>query len=245
MEKDNAKAQVDPLDKPLPIWVIIILPIYGGVILALLTFPIAKDWGWLEGWLFVITFAINIGVSYFYINKENPRVIRNRMKFKKEGLSSTTRKSAGSDKYILPIVGIGFFAAIVIMDLNHRFGWTSIPFPVEMLGLILSNIGLIIMDIAILQNAFASKILDINKGQELIDTGLYAHVRHPLYAGAILWILALPVALGSWWALVPAAVGAAGMIARIKHEEEMLEKGMEGYADYQDRVRYKLIPGVF
>ena len=101
------------------------------------------------------------------------------------------------------------------------------------------------MDIAILQNAFASKILDINKGQELIDTGLYAHVRHPLYAGAILWILAQPIALGSLWALIPAAVGALGMIARIKPEEEMLEKGMAGYTDYQTQVKYKLFPGIF
>ena len=94
MEKANTQDHVDPMDKPLPLLVMIILPIYAGAFLAVLTFPIAKDWNWLEGWLFVITFAVNIGVSYFYINKENPRVIRNRMKFKKEGLTSATKKAA-------------------------------------------------------------------------------------------------------------------------------------------------------
>lgn len=213
--------------------------------LSLLIFPIAKDWRWLEGWLFVVTFAINIGISYFYINKENPRVMRNRMKMKKEGLTSATKKFAGSDRYILPIVALGFFTAIVISDLNHRYGWTSIPFLVEMTGLVVANIGLIIMDTAIMQNAFASKILDINKGQELIDTGLYAHVRHPLYAGAIIYILATPLALGSSLAFIPAVVAALGIVARIIPEEKMLEKGMDGYTDYKSRVKYKLFPRVF
>ena len=115
----------------------------------------------------------------------------------------------------------------------------------EMIGLAVANVGLIIMDIAILQNAYASKLLDINKGQELIDTEMYAHVRHPLYSGVILWILALPIALGSWWALIPASVAALSMVVRIKFEEEMLEKGMDGYTDYQTRVKYKLLPRIY
>jgi len=114
-----------------------------------------------------------------------------------------------------------------------------------LVGLLISNIGLVIMDLAMLQNAFASKILDINKGQELIDTGLYARVRHPLYAGGIIWIMAVPIALGSWWALLPSAVAASGLIMRIKPEEQMLVKGMKGYTDYKTQVKYKLFPGVF
>jgi protein-S-isoprenylcysteine O-methyltransferase Ste14 len=184
MAKENVNKPVDEMDKPLPLWVMIILPIYGGVLLALITFPIAKDWRWLEGWAFVITFVINIAASYFYINKKNPRVIRNRMKLKKEGLTSITKKSAGSDNFILPFLSVGFFGALILPAFDHRYGWSSIPFMVEMIALVLTNIGMIIMDIAMLQNAFASKLLDIKKGQELIDTGLYAHVRHPLYSGS-------------------------------------------------------------
>jgi protein-S-isoprenylcysteine O-methyltransferase Ste14 len=104
---------------------------------------------------------------------------------------------------------------------------------------------LIIMDIAILQNSFASKLLDINKDQMLIDTGLYAHVRHPLYAGAVLMVLTIPIALGCWWALIPAAVAILTLVARIKPEEEMLIRGMDGYEAYRTRVRYKLIPKIY
>jgi protein-S-isoprenylcysteine O-methyltransferase Ste14 len=114
-----------------------------------------------------------------------------------------------------------------------------------MVGLVLSNFGVAIMNIAQLHNAYASKILDINQGQKLIDTGIYSKVRHPLYTGAILMIMAMPIALGSWWALIPAAFGSSTLILRIKFEEDMLVKGMEGYTDYQERIPYKLIPGIY
>ena len=114
-----------------------------------------------------------------------------------------------------------------------------------MAALVLSNAGLIVMDIAILQNSFASKLLDVNKDQVLVDTGLYAHVRHPLYAGGILMILTLPIALGSWWGLIPAAAAALTLVARIPPEEEMLLQGMEGYEEYRARVKYRLIPKIY
>ena len=107
------------------------------------------------------------------------------------------------------------------------------------------NIGLVIMDISMVQNAYASKFLDISRGQKLIDTGLYAHVRHPLYLGAILMTLGLPIALGSWISLIPAVIGISSLIVRIKFEENMLIDGMEGYKEYRMRVKYKLIPNIY
>ena len=245
MAKASVKNTVDEMDKPFPIWVIMVIPFYVGIIFSVLLFPIAKDWGWLEAWIFIIAFAINITVSYFIINQKNPRVLRNRMKVKKEGLTSKTKKSAGSDNFIMPVLGVGFIGALILPAFDHRFGWSSIPFMVEMIALVFTNIGMIIMDIAMLQNAFASKLLDIKKGQELIDTGLYARVRHPLYSGACLMILAFPIALGSWWGVIPAVIGMLSLVFRIKFEEEMMVKGMDGYSDYQTRVKYKLIPGIY
>ena len=245
MDKEKAQEKIDTMDKPLPWYVILVIPIYVLVMFSVVLFPISKDWGWLEAWLFTITFASNFGISYYLINKKNPRVIRNRMKTKKEGLTSLTKKSAGSDLYILPFLSIGFIGALLLPAYDHRFGWSSIPFAVEMIGLAATNAGMILMDFAMIQNAFASKILDINKGQTLIDTGLYAHVRHPLYSGASLMILALPIALGSWWGVIPAVVGVLALVVRIQFEENMLEKGMDAYKDYQTRVRYKLLPKIY
>ena len=243
MEKETTRDE--SMDKPLPLLFMLLLPIYAAGFLAILLFPVAKDWRWFEGWTYVITFAVNTGISLLIINQKNPRVIRNRMKVKKEGLTDVTKKSAGSDRFIIPIAGVGFFGALIVPGLTHRFGWPSIPIALEIAGLVLSNAGLIITSIAILQNSFASKLLDINKDQVLVDTGLYAQVRHPLYAGVILMVLTLPIALGSWWGLIPAALFVLAMIARIESEEEMLIKGMDGYQEYQTRVRYKLIPKIY
>jgi len=245
MVKENVKNSIDKMDKPIPFWVILIIPFYAGALFSVILFPAAKDWGWLEAWIYIIIFAINIGVSYFIINKKNPRVIRNRMKVKKEGLTSLTKTSAGSDKFIMPILSVGFIGALILPAFDHRYGWSSTPFMVEMVGLVVSNAGMVIMDIAMMQNAFASKLLDIKEGQTIIDTGLYSHVRHPLYSGASLMILALPIALGSWWGVFPAAIGVLSLALRIRFEEEMLVKGMDGYTDYQARVKYKMIPGIY
>jgi protein-S-isoprenylcysteine O-methyltransferase Ste14 len=167
------------------------------------------------------------------------------MKFKKEGLTSATQKPAGSDWFLTPIMGLGFFTALILSSLAHRWGWPSLPLVLESLGLIAANIGLAVMNAAMLQNPFASKLLDINKDQYLVDTGLYAWVRHPLYAGGIMIFIAIPVALGCMWAMIPAIVAVMTLVVRIEFEEDMLQKGMDGYDQYRERVRYKLMPWVY
>ncbi|MDH5182828.1 MAG: isoprenylcysteine carboxylmethyltransferase family protein [Gammaproteobacteria bacterium] len=235
----------EKLDKPLPLWLILIIPFYAGGIMALCIFPVSGDWNWFEGWAYTISFAINIGISYAIINQKNPRVLRNRAKLKKEGLTDATRKSAGSDFIILPIMGIGFLGAIFVPGLEHRFGGMALPFALIIAGLVLSNTGSVIMSFAMLQNPFASKLLDINKDQVLVDTGLYAYVRHPMYSGAVLMIIPLPIALSSWWGLIPAFVAVLSILIRIQPEEAMLLAGMDGYKEYKSRIKYKLIPGVY
>ena len=134
---------------------------------------------------------------------------------------------------------------MMLPALAHRQGWTNLPFTVEMVGVVVMNLGVIVMMVAMLQNAFASKILDINQDQQLVDTGLYGKVRHPLYSGAIFMIIGVPIALGYWPAIIPAVIGVLSLVVRIKYEEEMLIKGMAGYEDYQKRVKYKLFPGIY
>ena len=245
MSNEVIQNEIDKMDTPLPLWVILIIPTIFIVLMSLVFFVITQDWAWIEAWLFLTTFTINIGVSYYLINKKNPRVIRNRMNVKKVGITDKTKKSAGSDRYILPFLSIGLVGAMILPAFDYRYQWTSIPFPVEILGLVIMNIGLIVMEFAMVQNAYASKILDINKDQKLIDTGLYAHVRHPLYTGFVLWVLGMPIVLGSWISLIFAAIGVIVIMIRIRFEEEMLIKGLEGYVDYRKSVKYKLIPKIY
>lgn len=233
-------------EKPLSIWFIVFfIPLYIGGIFSLLIFAISGDWGWDRGWLFLVSFVLILTIGYYLINRKNPEVLRNRMKVKKEGLTAATRKPAGSDWFIFPMMGASFFGAMILTSLNHRFGWSSVPFGISVFFLLLSCGGNILILLAMYQNAYASKILDISQGQHLIDTGLYSKVRHPLYSGALLMILAYPLALGSLWGLVPAVFAALSLILRIRFEEKMLVLGLEGYLEYQKRVPYKVIPGIY
>ena len=236
---------MDKMDKPLSPFVIAIIPFYAAFFLGIFLFPIAQDWAWLQAWLFIISFGLILGVGYFLINKENPRVLRNRMKLKKEGLSAKTKKSAGSDWFIMPLMSVGFFGSLLIAPLGRRFGWHELPFWICLLGLLVSCAGNVILLMAMYQNAHASKILDINMQQKLIDSGLYSRVRHPLYSGAILMVIGLPIALGSLWGLIPASLACFTLIWRIKFEEQMLVAGMDGYPAYRERVKYKLFPRIY
>ncbi len=237
--------ELDKMDQPLPLWLMLLMPVYMVLVMSIFVFPVAGDWGWNYGWLFVATLTLNMTISYLIINQKNPRVIRNRTKLKKTGLNKDTRQAASSDRFVFPLMTIGFFGAIILPGLGYRFAWTILPLPVAIGGAVLMNIGLVILNMATLQNSYASKLLDINKDQVLVDTGLYAHVRHPLYSGGVIMALFMPITMGSLWGLLPALLAALILVVRIKFEEDMLIKGMAGYEDYRARVKYKLIPGIY
>lgn len=247
---------VDKDDIPLSSWYFLLIPICLIGLFGFIFWFFTQTLLWLEAWLFTIVFAMNFTISYSIINKKNPRVIRNRTKVKKTGITEKTKKSAGSDRFILPLTGIGFFITFALIIFDYNTQWLSFhfdinnqgtffPFMIEIIALVISNIGLAIMNLAQLQNAYASKLLDINKDQKLIDTGLYGHVRHPLYSGVILWILLVPISLGSWISLIPAVLAIIPLLIRIKYEEDMLINGMEGYEEYRTRVKYKLLPKIY
>jgi protein-S-isoprenylcysteine O-methyltransferase Ste14 len=248
---------MDKDDTPLPYWFILtVIPILISIIFGLLLFgPSGWDWAWLEAWLFIGTFSINFTISYVIINAKNPRLIRNRSKIKKEifkksnsGIKKETKKAAASDWIIMPLVFIGYVGATVFPAIEKRFGFPWVPqlhIIGEIIALVVMNFGLIVMNTAQLQNSYASKVLDINKGQQLVDTGLYARVRHPLYLGAIILIIGLPLALGSIISIIFSLIMCVALIIRIKPEEEMLLKEMKGYEKYCELVKYKLIPGIF
>lgn len=239
------KAVQNELDQPLSIWFILFIPVYVAFFLSLVIFLPAGDWTWLEGWILVGSMSVNMGVGAFILNKNNPRVLRNRMKTKKEGLTAATKKPAASDRFLMPILSVFMIGALIVSSLGHRFGWYTLPFWVAVVGAVAVNLSEILLQVVISQNAHASKVLDINQGQQLVDTGLYGQVRHPLYSAFCLMMLFWPIALGSVWGLPLSILACLGLLVRIHFEEQMLLNGMEGYAEYRQRVKYKLIPGIY
>ena len=241
----SEQVEINKMDKPFPFWFMALIPFYISGIFIAIFFPVSNDWRWIEAWIIVGTFTLNMTLNYFLINYKNPRVLRNRIRMRKKGITEGTKNSAGSDIIILPLIFVFFTGVFILPAIDHRYGWSPIPLAGTIVGLAVANIGLIIMNVAILQNAYASKILDINEQQKLKDTGLYGKVRHPLYTGATVLALGLPIALGSWIALSSAVCFILVIVIRIKFEEAMLIEGMDGYKEYKKRVRYRLIPGIY
>jgi len=157
--------EVNKLDQPFPMWFMLLIPIYLMLVLSIFVFPFAGDWRWTLGWIFVISLAINIFICYMIINKKNPRVLRNRSKLKKIGLTAETRQAASSDRFIFPLMAIGFFGEMILPALGHRFGWFTLTFPIAIFGVIIMNVGVSIINIATLQISYASKIRTSTKAR--------------------------------------------------------------------------------
>ena len=235
--------QTDDENKPLNTTLLIVSSLLSIIFQLPFLFLPAKRWDWIEAWVYLIFFFILMLAQTLILNKKNPQVLRNRMKTKKSGLT----KAEGADKWILPLLSINFLALFLIPGFDEGNNWSDVPIYVEIIGFLILGVSFYILYRSMLDNAFASKVLDIRKdsGHKVIDTGSYGVVRHPMYTGFLLMGFGLSLALGSWYALIPAALFIVILVMRIKYEEEMLIEGLEGYEEYQLKVKYKLFPKIY
>jgi protein-S-isoprenylcysteine O-methyltransferase Ste14 len=139
----------------------------------------------------------------------------------------------------------GFIALLVVSALDYRFEWSTVPLSIVVAGDVLVAIGFYLISIVYRENTFTSATIELAENQKVISTGPYAIVRHPMYGSASLYLLGTPLALGSYWGLVPAAAIIPFLIWRLFDEEYFLAKNLPGYIDYQKRVRRRLIPFVW
>jgi protein-S-isoprenylcysteine O-methyltransferase Ste14 len=152
------------------------------------------------------------------------------------------------DVAIMSILGITQLARYIVAGLDLRNGWTdALPLAAQLAALALCIVGYTLVVWATASNAFFSQIVRLQpeRGQVVVAGGPYQLVRHPAYAGAIVFELAAPVLLGSWWAVIPSALGAFLLILRTSLEDRTLRADLAGYAEYADRVRFRLLPGVW
>ena len=140
---------------------------------------------------------------------------------------------------------IGFLALILVPAFDFRFGWPAVPLALVAAGDVLVAVGYSIIFLVYKENTFTSATIEVAEDQKVITTGPYALVRHPMYAGALLYLLGTPLALGSWWGLLPFAATLPFLLWRLFDEEAFLSKNLPGYAEYRDTVRYRLVPGVW
>jgi protein-S-isoprenylcysteine O-methyltransferase Ste14 len=146
---------------------------------------------------------------------------------------------------IQALAGVAFLATFAAPGLDRRFGWSHVAPAVSLAGDTMIAIGFLIVFLTFRENSFTAGTIEVAEGQQVIDSGPYAVVRHPMYAGALIMIAGIPLALGSWWGLLPAALLVPVIVWRLIQEEVFLKANLTGYANYLGQVRYRLAPLVW
>ena len=206
-------------------------------------FVLAGDWRWIEGWLFSIIFMLMCFSTLLYLYFYDPALL-------KERFGSPFQPNQKSwDKILLSLFFVDFLVWFAIMPLDaRRFHWSpTFPFWLRALGTVLLAISIVMVFEALRENTFAAPVVKMQKerGQTVVSTGMYGVVRHPMYAGALLLFVAGPLLLGSVWGLIMSLVLIVTISVRSIGEEAMLKQELEGYSDYMQKVKWRMIPFVF
>ena len=155
------------------------------------------------------------------------------------------KEKQGTQKGVVAVMGLIFLSGFILAGLDFRFGWSKVPLPVVIVASVLFLVGYALYAEVMRENAYLSRTIKVEEGQTVISTGLYAVVRHPMYTASTVMFLALPLILGSWYALIPFAFYPIIMVVRIRGEEKLLTAELSGYEEYTRKVRYRLIPFVW
>jgi protein-S-isoprenylcysteine O-methyltransferase Ste14 len=211
------------------------------LLLGLVLFVPAGTLQWWQAWVFIGLSVIGVAFELLVLLPHDPELFAQR---------SAVQEGTKQWDTVLTVLSVLVFYAIalVIAGLDFRFGWTP-PFALwrHILGIVLLLISSTIIYWAMMANTFFTSTVRIQteRSHQVCDRGLYAIVRHPGYAGALLTYIALPLILGSWWAAIPAALSIFGFILRTYLEDQTLRQELEGYEAYTKKVKYRLIPGIF
>src|SRR6202030_933487 len=209
---------------------------YGAMGLAL--FLAAGTTDWIGAWVFLAQMIGFSLVGGLWLARHDPDLVRERLAL------PIQKDQPAADKILVTVIILAVFGAFVLMALDAvRFGWSSVPPWVQAIGELILLLSLWIGFKTLRENSFAAPVVKIQKarGQTVITTGPYRHVRHPMYVGALLFVAGASLLLGSWWGLAAVLVLAVLLGIRIQIEETALRGGLEGYDEYAARVPYRLI----
>lgn len=200
--------------------------------------PAGTAYYW-QGWVFLAVFFAASLVQTLYLMKYDPALLQRRL------AGGPTAEKTPTQRIIMVLVSIGFVSLLVVPAFDHRYGWSAVPLYGVIGGDVLIAVGFAIVFLVFRENSFTSATIQIVKDQRVVSTGPYALVRHPQYAGACLYLLGIPLALGSWWGLLVLAGMVPFLIWRLLDEERLLARDLPGYAEYKEKVPSRLIPGIY
>jgi len=206
------------------------------IILAGLVFLPAWTLDYWQAWVFLVVFFVPALAISLYVMKNDPSLLERRVH------AGPRAEKEKSQKIIQSLASMMFMLAIVFPAIDHRFGWSTVPPFVVAVGDVLIALGFLIVFLVFKENTFASATIEVDLGQRVVSTGLYAVVRHPMYMGGFCIFAGVPLALGSWWGLFLLVPSTLVIVWRLLEEEKFLMTSLPGYSEYRTRVRYRLVP---
>ena len=208
----------------------------GLLLVGLLIFLPAGTLAYSHGWLLIGLLFGPMLIAGFVMLAKSPDFLKKRLDVKEK---------QATQKGVVAYAGLMFIAGFVVAGLDYRFGWSNMPQWVTIAASVLFLVSYALYAEVMRENAYLSRTIKVEEGQKVVDTGLYGVVRHPMYAVTILLFMAMPLVLGSWYALIVFAFYPAIIIVRLKDEEDLLTRELPGYDAYKQKVNYRIIPFIW
>lgn len=208
----------------------------GLLLVGSLIFVPAGTLRFAKGWLLIGLLFVPMLIAGFVMFFKSPGFLAKRL---------DAKEKQATQKGVVACSALMFIAGFIVAGLDHRFGWSKMPLSVTVAASVLFLAAYVLYAEVMRENVYLSRTIKVEEGQKVVDTGLYGIVRHPMYMATILLFLMMPIVLGSWLALIVFAGYPAIIIVRLKDEEDLLTRELPGYAEYKQKVRYRIIPFVW
>jgi protein-S-isoprenylcysteine O-methyltransferase Ste14 len=205
------------------------------VLMALFFIPAGTFTYW-QAWVYMAILFVPMLFVLYYLLKNDPGLLVRRMRM---------REKEAQQRLIIKLSLIPFLLAFLLPGFDKRYGWSMAPAPVVVMADVLVLLGYGLVFLVFRENRYTSRVIEVEQGQTVISSGPYAVVRHPMYSGSILMYLFSALALGSYWAMIPALLIVPVIVARILNEESVLVRDLPGYPEYMQKTRFRLMPGVW
>ena len=208
----------------------------GFVLIGLLIFLPAGTFSFFNGWLFMVILFVPMFFAGIVMLFKNPDLLKSRLDAKEKQREQSV---------VIKLSGLMFLAGFIVAGLNYRFDWLMLPKGVSIGASAVFLVAYILYAEVLRENTYLSRTIEVKENQKVIDTGLYGIVRHPMYSVTLLLFLSMPLVLGSIYSFLVFLAYPFIIAKRIKGEEEFLEKELDGYSEYKQKVRYRLIPFIW
>lgn len=210
--------------------------VVGIILIGLLLFIPAGTLSWLYGWIFMGMLFVPMLIAGIVMYFKAPDLLESRLRAK---------ETQSEQKQVIGFSGIMFLLVFILAGLNYRFGWIILPEISVYIGIAIFLLSYALFGEVLRENRYLSRVIEVQKDQKVVDSGLYGIVRHPMYFATLFLFLSMPLVLNSLPSFIVMLSYIPIIVKRIRNEEEVLEKELSGYKEYKRKVRYRLIPFIY